>query len=79
MSEQKTYSVSEVCEMINCDSERWLVNRVRNGTFPARKINRSIVFTEDDIKAILDACTYKPDVDVFIPQLTDRSKRRGVA
>ena len=62
--------------MISCDSERWLVTRVRKGIFPARKINRHIVFTEDDVKAILDACVFKPDVkDVFIPELSKRSRR----
>ena len=80
--QMKTYSVSEVCEMISCDSERWLITRVRKGIFPARKINRHIVFTEDDVKAILDACLFKPEAslkvkDVFMPELSSRSRRAG--
>lgn len=73
----KTYSVSEACEIIGCGSERWLIKRVRNGTFPARMVVRDIRFTEGDIATILDACAYKPNVaDVFIPQLSERSKSR---
>jgi len=74
----KTYSVAEVCEILGCASERWLVKRVRNGTFPARKIVRDIRFTEGDVQAILNACAYEPDepeIDTFIPQLSERSKR----
>lgn len=74
----KTFSLAEVCEILGCVSERWVVKRVRNGTFPARKVNRDIRFTEDDVRAVLNACAYQPDapeVDTFIPQLSERSRR----
>ena len=75
----RTYSVDEVCEIIHCDSPRWLITRVRQGVFPARKINRQMVFTESDVEAILDACLYQPepDANVFMPQLSERSRRRA--
>ena len=75
----KTYSVSEVCEMISCDSERWLITRVRKGIFPARKINRQFVFTESDVEEILKACVFKPDAAdfSFVPELSVRSRRRS--
>jgi hypothetical protein len=50
------HSVSEVCEMIGCDSQDWLIDRVRDGRFPARKIVRQLRFTDADIGAILAAC-----------------------
>ena len=75
----KTYSVAEVCAIIGCDSERWLITRVRSGVFPARKIVRDIRFTEEDVQDILNACAYSPGdpevPDVFIPELSARSKR----
>lgn len=74
----KTYSVAEVCEIIGCVSERWLITRVRTGVFPARKIVREIRFTEADVQTILNACAYTPgdqDVDAFMPELSVRSKR----
>ena len=74
----KTYSVEELCAILGCTSERWVLKRVRNGTFPARKIVRDIRFTEADVQAILNACVYQPDepeIDTFIPQLSDRSRR----
>lgn len=72
----KTYSVAEVCEMLG-STERWLVTRVRNGTFPGRKIVRDIRFTEGDIATILDACVVVPDIkEPFMPELSDRSRRR---
>lgn len=78
----RTYSVAELVEILGCCSERWVVKRVRNGTFPARKIGRDIRFTERDIEAILEACAFQPgakddDIDSFIPVLSERSKRRA--
>ena len=77
----RTYSVSELCEIMGCESERWVIKRVRNGTFPARKIVRDIRFTEADVNTILEICAFKTgakdDIDSFIPQLSERSKRRA--
>lgn len=74
----KTYSVSEACELIGCSSERWLVKRVRNGTFPARKVVRDIRFTENDIEVILNQCAFVPTQNEvpFMPELSERSRRR---
>jgi hypothetical protein len=72
------HSVSEVCEMIGCDSEDWLIDRVRDGRFPARKIVRQLRFTDADIEAILAACPVKPkgrDVEPLMPVPTRRSRR----
>lgn len=61
--------------MIGCDSEDWLIDRVRDGTFPARKIVRQLRFTDADIDAILTACAYatRHGTEPSIPQLTPRS------
>lgn len=66
--------------MLGCVSPRWVITRVRNGTFPARKIVRDIRFTEADVQAILDVCRFKPTVAeiedfTFVPELSARSKR----
>jgi hypothetical protein len=70
-----THSVSEVCEMIGCDSEDWLIDRVGNGIFPARKIVRHLRFTDADIEAILKACVNEPrrGAEPHVPQPTRRS------
>lgn len=74
---RKTYTLSEVCEMIGCDSERWILTRVRRGEFPARQINRQVRFTEADVESILESCTYKPEVrGITMPELSERSKAR---
>jgi len=31
-----THSIADVCELIGCESQDWLIGRVRNGTFPGR-------------------------------------------
>jgi hypothetical protein len=73
-----THSVSEVCEMIGCDSEDWLIDRVRDGRFPARKIVRQLRFTDADIEAILAACANVPrgrDPDPLLPTRTRRKRQ----
>ena len=52
-----THSVAEVCALIGCDSEDWFVDRVRSGLFPARRVVRHLRFSDEDIRAIIDACT----------------------
>lgn len=49
------HSAAEVAEILNC-TERWLLSRVRNGSFPGRKIGGAIRFSHDDIDSILEAC-----------------------
>ena len=52
-----THSLGVVAEKINAPSERWVLLRVRNGTFPARKIGRNWVMTDQDIADALDVCS----------------------
>jgi hypothetical protein len=52
-----THSLDEVCALIGCESEDWLVDRVRSGLFPARRIVRQLRFSDTDIQEIIDACT----------------------
>ncbi|MGB8208600.1 MAG: hypothetical protein WCF69_13485 [Mycobacterium sp.] len=46
---------------IGC-TERWLADQVRARKFPARKIARRLMFTEEDIDAILEICAVTPAV-----------------
>lgn len=54
-----THSIAEACALLGCESEDWLVDRVRNATFPARKIVRRIRFSDDDIAGIIAACAFQ--------------------
>lgn len=75
-----THSVAEVCALIGCDSEDWLIDRVRNGTFPARKIVRQLRFSDADVSGIIHACAVPPKkmVDgLRLPELTSRSRSRS--
>lgn len=40
-------------------TERWLADQLRAGRFPAHKIGRRWMFSEDDISAILQICSVK--------------------
>jgi len=51
----KTYSLSEVAEGLGC-TRRWLIEQVRAGKFPARKIARHWRFTESDVTDIFALC-----------------------
>jgi hypothetical protein len=73
-----TYSVAEACQTIGCESEDWLLDRVRNGMFPARRIVREVRFTDNDLAAILNACRLEPrgvTVAEPLPVPTARSSR----
>lgn len=75
-----THSLAEVCELIGCDSEDWLTDRVRSGLFPARKVVRQLRFSDDDIRAIIEACANKPrshEAKVPTPTST-RGQQTGV-
>jgi len=41
-------------------TDRWLADGVRNGRFPARRINRKLFFTDDDIEVIIEICSITP-------------------
>lgn len=73
-----THSLTDACILIGCDSEDWVLDRVRNGTFPGRKIVRQVRFSDDDIKCIIDACAVQSKGGVaLVPELTERSRRRS--
>jgi hypothetical protein len=74
-----THSLAEACALIGCESEDWLIDRVRNGTFPGRKIVRQLRFSDDDIAKIIEACAVQPKtVKQFVPELTERSRSRAL-
>ncbi len=43
-----THSVAEVCKLIGCESEDWFIDRLRDGTFPTRRIVRQLRFSDED-------------------------------
>ncbi len=74
-----THSVAEVCTLIGCDSEDWLVDKVRNGTFPAHRVVRTLRFTDDDVARIVGACVVverQGAAASALPTPTARSRRR---
>jgi hypothetical protein len=42
-------------------TERWLADQLRAGRFPAHKIGRRWMLSEDDISAILQICSVTPN------------------
>lgn len=74
-----THGIAEVCELIGCDSEDWLIDRVRNGTFPARRVVRQLRFSDADIDAIIAACAVSPrGGEASMPQPI-RTRRRAAS
>jgi proline racemase len=66
--------------MIGCDSEDWLIDRVRDGRFPARKIVRQLRFIDADIEAILNACINEPrgrESEPLVPVPVRRRRAHG--
>lgn len=55
-----TYSVAEVAEQIGAPSQRWVVEQLRSGRFPGRKIGRNWRLTEEDVVAALEVCRFNP-------------------
>ena len=51
-----TYDTAFVAKQISAPSERWVIDQIRTGRFPARKIGRGWRMTEWDIAEALDAC-----------------------
>jgi hypothetical protein len=52
----RTYSTAEATERIGAPSERWLVEQLRAGRFPGRKIGRHWRMTDQDVRDALDLC-----------------------
>jgi Helix-turn-helix domain len=70
----RLYSVAEVCELLQCDSEDWLKDRVRSGKFPARRVCRHLRFSVDDIENIIAACAEAKGDDLPVPTSRQRGK-----
>jgi hypothetical protein len=75
-----THSITEVTAQIGAPSERWVVDQIRSGRFPARKIGRAWRMTDQDIADALDACrnTLRPEEKVprHLSGLTAMSRKR---
>jgi hypothetical protein len=50
--------LGEAAAELHC-SERWLADNLRAGRFPAKKIGRKWVVSDDDITAILEICSVR--------------------
>lgn len=75
----KTYSTREAAGVIGAPSERWLIEQLRAGRFPGRKVARRWRLTEEDLAETLDICRnrYRADSKVSpMVGLTPRSRRR---
>ncbi len=53
--EKLTYSITEAAAMIPCN-ERWLLDKLRAGGFPARKMGREWRMTLADINRAIEIC-----------------------
>jgi hypothetical protein len=71
----RLYSVAEVCELLQCDSESWLTDRVRSGEFPARRVCRHLRFSVGDIENIIGACAVTRGDDLPVPT-SSRQRRK---
>lgn len=64
----RLYSLEELCDLLQCESEEWIKERVRTGQFPARRVCRHLRFSVRDIEAIIDACAITDN----LPMVTSR-------
>ena len=66
--------------MMGAPSERWLIEQLRSGRFPGRKVGRHWRMTDADINTALDICSNEGlrNVASTAPAvgLTARSRRR---
>jgi hypothetical protein len=52
-------SLTQAAESIG-STTRWLADELRKGRFPAHKIGRRWMFTDEDIATILQICSVSP-------------------
>ena len=75
-----TYDIAGAAQRMGAPSERWVVEQIRAGRFPARKMGRVWRMTEQDIADSLDVCLNKVsesgDVPVQRSGLTATSSKR---
>ena len=74
-----TYSIAEVAVSLDC-TPRWLIEQVRAGRFPAKKVGRHWRMTDQDIADALDICANdfrRPTADLaMVTGLTPRSRKK---
>lgn len=58
----KAHSVEQAKVRMGAPSRRWLIERLRDGRFPGRKVGREWRMTDEDIEAALDACKNDPQI-----------------
>ena len=73
----KTHSLAQVVKMMPAPSERWLLEKIRKGQFPARKIGRHWRMSNQDVLDALDTLKNDPDVANAPRGLTPRSRLRA--
>jgi len=75
-----TYDIADAAQRMGAPSERWVVEQIRTGRFPARKMGRAWRMTEQDITDALDACrnTVTGSVEVTVQRsgLTPTSTKK---
>ena len=75
-----TYGTACVAQQIDAPSERWLIDQIRAGRFPARKIGRAWRMTAQDIAEALEACRNRrpshADSGAPLNGLTPTSRKR---
>lgn len=54
-----TCDIATAAQRLGAPSERWVVEQIRAGRFPARKMGRIWRMTEQDISDALDMCLNK--------------------
>jgi hypothetical protein len=72
----RTYSLEQAGKQIGVPSRRWLIERLRDGRFPGRKVGREWRMTDQDIIDALDLCKNDPRVAAAPTGLTPRSRNR---
>jgi hypothetical protein len=75
----KTYTLDQAVRQIGGPSPRWLMEKLRSGQFPGRKIGKSWRLTDEDIADILDACKNDPQIAARPTGLTPRSQKHTTA
>ncbi len=75
----KTYTLDQAVRQIGGPSPRWLMEKLRSGQFPGRKIGKSWRLTDQDIADILDLCKNDPQISDRPTGLTPRSRTQAAA
>lgn len=75
----RTYPLEQAVKMIGAPSRRWLIERLRDGRFPGRKIGHKWRLTDEDITDILAACKSDAQITATPTGLTPRSRANAAA